>query len=103
MYKAILLRVALIEWHADFYLSRRDTVDFSTERGHKCLTPETFSNFALKWFHKAPLRLTTPLLVLVRSGFVFPALARLKPGLGMDRYCLEIFPSILGKPDLNKL
>src|SRR5262249_16665147 len=43
---------------------------------------------------QGPLRLTTPLLVLVRSGFVFPALARLKPGLGMDRYCrrfLQVF------------
>jgi|SRR5580692_1577257 hypothetical protein len=53
MQKAILLRVSLVERHANLYCSRRDTVDFCAERGHERLAPEAFSNFALKWFHNA--------------------------------------------------
>ena len=53
MQKAILLRVSLVERHANLYCARRDTVDFSAERGHECLAPEAFSNFTLKWFHNA--------------------------------------------------
>ena len=40
MQKAILLRVSRVERHANLYCSRRDTVDFSAERGHECLAPK---------------------------------------------------------------
>ena len=66
MQKAILLGVPLVEWDADLYSSRRDTIDFRASVVINACRPK-LSRTLLSNSSTMLLRLRAPLLKILRS------------------------------------